>query len=87
MIDLNNHKLELKYPCNWCYKIVILNQHNANKIAKEIFKDREHSVTKSKVSSKGKFKSYNLEITVTSDEDRTHFHKILSEHTQIKMVV
>jgi len=87
MIDLNNHKLELEYPCNWCYKIVILNEHNANKIAKEIFEDREHSVTKSKVSSKGKFKSYNLEITVHSDNDRTHFHKILGEHTQVKMVV
>jgi putative lipoic acid-binding regulatory protein len=87
MIDLNNHKLELKYPCSWCYKIVILNEHNANKIAKEVFVDREHTVTKSKVSSKGKFKSYNLEIIVTSDEDRTNFHKVIGEHKQVKMVV
>jgi putative lipoic acid-binding regulatory protein len=87
MIDLNNHKLELDYPCSWCYKIVILNEHNANKIAKEIFIEREHTVTKSKVSSKGKFKSYNLEITVHSDEDRTNFHKVIGEHKHVKMVV
>ena len=37
MIDLNNHKLELNYPCNWCYKIVIKHEHNGNKIAKEVF--------------------------------------------------
>jgi putative lipoic acid-binding regulatory protein len=39
------------------------------------------------VSSKGKFKSYNLEIIVTSDEDRTNFHKVIGEHKQVKMVV
>lgn len=87
MIDLNQHKLKLEYPCKWCYKIVILHEHNANKIAKEIFKDREHSVTKSKVSSKGKFKSFNLEILVHNDDDRTHFHKVIGEHKHVKMVV
>lgn len=87
MIDLNKHKLELEYPCSWCYKIVILHEHNANKIAKEIFGDRDHNVSKSKVSSKGKFKSYNLELTVHSDEDRTGFHKTLGEHKHVKMVV
>lgn len=87
MIDLNKHKLKLEYPCSWCYKIVILHEHNAKKIAKEIFKDRDHVVSQSKVSSKGKFKSYNLELTVHSDEDRTTFHKILDEHHHVKMVV
>jgi len=87
MIDLSKHKLKLDYPCKWSYKIVIRDEHNANKIAKEIFKDREHKVTKSKVSSKGKFKSHNIDLTVHSEEDRKDIHKKLYEHKDIKMVV
>ena len=87
MIDLNNHKLELEYPCTWCYKIVIKNEHNGNKIAKNVFDIREHKVTKSKTSSTGKFKSYNIETTVHNDEDRNNIHKLLTEHKNIKMVV
>ena len=87
MIDLNNHKLELSYPCDWCYKIIILNEHNANAIAKNILNEREHKVSKSKVSSKGKFKSYNINITVNSDEDRSSLHKEFGEHKNVKMVV
>jgi len=87
MIDLNNHKLELEYPCTWKYKIVIQEDKNGNKICKEVFADREHKVTKSNVSKNGKFKSLNIELLVVSDEDRTGFHKLLGEHKHIKMVL
>ncbi|MBD3840460.1 MAG: DUF493 domain-containing protein [Campylobacterales bacterium] len=87
MIDLNNHKLELEYPCKWCYKIVVASDSNGNKIAKEIFQDRDHKVEKSNVSKNGKFKSFNLHIEVFSDEDRTDFHKKLGDHKHVKMVL
>lgn len=87
MIDLNKHKLELVYPCEWCYKIVIHNEHDGHLIAKDVFGDREHKVSHSKASSKGKFKSLNIELLVHNDDDRTHFHKVLHEHEKIKMVI
>jgi putative lipoic acid-binding regulatory protein len=87
MIDLSKHKLELEYPCNWCYKIVVRNEHNASKIAKEILKDRDHKVTTSKVSKKGKFKSYNVDLTVHSDDDRKDLHQKFNDHKNIQMVV
>jgi len=87
MVDLSKHKLELEYPCNWCYKIVLLKDSNAKHIAKDILEDREHKVTNSKTSSKGKFKSYNIDLTIHSDEDRTSLHKKFSDHKDIKMVV
>jgi len=87
MIDLNNHKLELDYPCKWVYKIVILHEHNANAIARNVLNDREHKVTKSKVSSKGKFKSYAIDLIVTSDEDRENLHKEFHTHKNVKMIV
>jgi len=87
MIDLSKHKLELEYPCNWCYKIVLLNDTDPHQTAKDILDEREHKVTNSKSSSKGKFKSYNVDLTVHSDEDREDLHKKFHGHKDIKMVV
>lgn len=87
MIDLNQHKLELDYPCDWEYKVVIKSDKNIKPIAKEIFETREYSVKESKKSSKGKFSSFNIKLTVTSDEDRTSIYKQLHAHEDIKMVV
>lgn len=87
MIDLNEHKLELDYPCNWTYKLVIRKEQNMNKIIKEVLEDRKHGVKPSKTSSKGKFKSYTLDLIVENEEDRKYLYKILGDHEHIKMVV
>ena len=87
MIDLNEHKLELDYPCNWTYKLVIRKEQNMNKIIKEVLEDRKHGVKPSKTSSKGKFKSYTLDLIVENEEDRKDLYKILGDHEHIKMVV
>ncbi|QKF83412.1 DUF493 domain-containing protein [Halarcobacter ebronensis] len=87
MIDLNQHKLELTYPCSWKYKIVILETINVKYISKDIFGDRDHSVKESNVSKKGKFKSYTIELLVHNDDDRKELYKQLGEHKDIKMVL
>jgi len=87
MTDLSKHRLELDYPCKWCYKIVIKDEHNGNKIAKEVFDTKEHTIRKSKTSSKGKFKSYSIDTIVDNEEQRKDLHKKLTQHKHIKMVV
>jgi len=87
MIDLNQHKLELDYPCSWKYKLVIRKEHNMNKIIKEILEDRKHGIKPSKVSKEGKFKSYTLDLIVEDEEDRKALYQILGDHEHIKMVV
>ena len=87
MIDLNEHKLELDYPCNWTYKLVIRHEQNIKKIIKEVLEDRKHGVKASKTSSKGKFKSYTLDLIVENEDDRKDLYKILGDHEHIKMVV
>jgi len=87
MIDLNQHKVKLDYPCSWEYKIVIKSEHNINPIVKEILEDRDHKIAPSKASSKGKFESFSLKLTVHSDEDRTGIYQQLGNHERIKMVV
>jgi len=87
MVDLNQHKLELDYPCQWKYKVVTRCESDIDCIIKEILDEREHNLSASKQSSKGKFNSHNLELTVHSDEDRTDIYKMLGDHKDIKMVV
>ncbi len=87
MIDLNKHKLKLDYPCSWKYKIVILENTNAKHVSNDIFGERKYSLKESKVSKKGKFKSYTIELIVHNDDDREELHRLLGDHKDIKMVL
>ena len=87
MIDLSKEKLELNYPCNWEYKLVVLEHINIKMTVKEIILNREHKVKESKVSAKGKFKSYTLELLVHNEDDRKELFKQLGKHENIKMVL
>jgi len=87
MINLNNHKLELDYPCDWKYKVVIKSEQNINSIIKEVLNDRKHGIKPSKKSAKGKFSSHTLEMVVHNEEDRKNIYKLLNDHQHIKMVV
>ncbi len=87
MTDLSQHKLELDYPCNWTYKVVIRHEQTIKEIIKEVLDQREHNIKPSKTSSKGKFKSFTLDMLVHNDDDRTEIYKMLGDHEHIKMVV
>ncbi len=87
MINLNEHKLQLDYPCSWKYKLVVLEKTNAKNIIEEIIGKREHTLKSSKVSSKGKYKSYTLELLVHNEDDRKELYAQLGKHSDIKMVL
>ena len=87
MIDISKEKLVLNYPCKWEYKLVVLEHIDVKITVKEVVLQREHSVKVSKVSSKGKYKSYTLELLVHNDDDRTEIYKMLGDHSNIKMVL
>lgn len=87
MVDLSKETLELDYPCNWVYKLVVLEHINIKTTVKEVVSDREHTIKESKVSSKGKYKSYALELLVHNEDDRKELYKLLGDHSNIKMIV
>ncbi|WP_428025272.1 HP0495 family protein [Arcobacter sp.] len=87
MIDLSKHKLELDYPCSWSYKIVVTETVNIHEVIKEVIIEREHKVSESKVSSKGKFKSYTLDLIVHNEDDRKIIYELLGKHSLVKMVL
>jgi len=87
MIDLSKEKLELNYPCDWQYKVVGYNQEDIENAMKSLFDDREYNIKLSNTSSKGKFKSFALNLLVHNEDDRVEIYKQLKDHDDIKYVL
>jgi putative lipoic acid-binding regulatory protein len=87
MIDLSDKKLELDYPCDWQYKVVGHNQELIECAMKKIFDKREYKLKLSNVSSKGKFKSFSLNLLVHNEDDRVEIYNQLKDHDDIKYVL
>jgi putative lipoic acid-binding regulatory protein len=80
-------KLELEYPCTWCYKVVANERAGIEIAALEIFCERKYSLEPSKASSNGKYISMNLELLIHNEDERTYFYETLKAHPHIKMVL
>ncbi len=87
IINDETQKLELEYPCNWCYKVVASERAGIEIAALEIFCERTYSLNPSNVSKGGKYISMNLELLVHNEEERTYFFETLKAHPHIKMVL
>lgn len=87
IINESTQKLELTYPCTWCYKVVAYERAGIEIAAMEIFCDRKYSLEPSKLSRGGKYISMNLELLVHNEDERTYFFETLKAHQHIKMVL
>jgi putative lipoic acid-binding regulatory protein len=84
---LQDKKLELEYPCNWCYKVIASEKDALQKAIKDVIDEREHKLTDSNTSKTGKYISMNLDMLVHNDEDRQFIFDALKKHQDIKMVL
>jgi len=80
-------EVELEYPCKWIFKIFGTDQTIMKDAVSKIIPDEDYSLTPSRSSSKKKYHCMNLELTVTSDENRTDIYNILSNHDDILIVL
>ena len=87
MVNLNDHKLKLDYPCSWEYRLVIKQEINIKIILDETLGQRDHKVNISNKSSNGKFTSHKVQLLVHNDDDREELHKIFHAHKDVKMIV
>ena len=74
--DLNKEP-EIIYPNFWEYKIIVLENENAEEIAQGIVGERQSKLTPSKSSKEGKYKSYNLSVLVNSNQERLEIFSAL----------
>jgi len=87
IINEATQKLELEYPCKWCYKVVGFERAGIEIAAMEIMIERSYSLNPSNTSKNGKYISMNLELLVHNEDERTYFYETLKAHPHIKMVL
>jgi putative lipoic acid-binding regulatory protein len=84
---LKDKKLELEYPCNWCYKVIASEKKSLQNAVKDVIAEREHTLTDSNKSKSGKYVSMNLDMLVHNEDDRQFIYDALKKHNDIKMVL
>lgn len=87
MIDLSDKKLELEYPCDWTYKLVVLNDHLIRNTVEDVLNGKKYNLDTSKTSKKGKFVSYKLDIIVDDEKERVEIYNSFKKHKDIQMVI
>jgi len=84
---LEGKKLELTYPCTWCYKVIASEEEALKEAIHDVIDTREHKLTLSNNSKSGKYVSMNLDLLVHNEDDRTFIFDALKRHQNIKMVL
>lgn len=87
IINESTQKLELTYPCTWCYKVIGYERAGIEIAALEIFSERSYTLNPSNTSGSGKYISMNLELLVHNEDERTYFYETLKAHQHIKIVL
>ena len=87
IINARDEKLELTYPCSWCYKLIAGEKEALEQAIRDVIDEREHKLTHSKNSKSGKYISMNLDMLVHNEDDRNFIYEALKQHKNIKMVL
>lgn len=87
MNDFKDKKLELNYPCNWTYKVIGNDEKSVKNAIVEVVLEKPHKIEPSKISQNGKYHSFNLEIIVSSEDERIVIYESLRKHQSVKMVL
>jgi len=86
-IDEIDKKLELEYPCNWCYKIIGKDRDKLHDTISKLLLERDHNIEHSNSSSSGKYICLNLDLLVHSDDDREALYEALRDNEHITRVL
>ncbi len=84
---LKDKKLELEYPCNWCYKVIASEKEALQNAIEDVVSQREYKLSDSNRSKTGKYISMNLDLLVHNENDRQFIYDTLKRHQDIKMIL
>ena len=87
VISLEGKKLELTYPCNWDYKIIINSHCNINHIIKNVIGDRDYKISKANNSKNRTYQSYRMTLLVHNEDDRVELYSSLKREDCVKIVL
>lgn len=77
----------LEYPCVWLYKIIGQDRESMRAAIAEITENQNCSISCSNSSSKGKYHSLGVEVTVLNEEMRNQIYSAFKNHPAVKIVL
>ena len=80
-------RLELEYPCIWVYKVIGTSAGAVQAAVLEVIEGVAYTIAESNRSSGGAYVSFNVEVTVTDDEQRVSIYEALRSHDAVRMVL
>ncbi len=86
-MDLNDHKVEIRYPCTWTYTVIGTDRQTLEQVVADMVGEVEYALAFSHASSAGKYCSLKLELVVETEEHRTELFYALQNHPAIKTVL
>jgi len=78
---------KINYPCEWQYTIIGQNEEELRNAAAEILKTKQHTLSFSNISKKGKYISFMLKTIVATDKERNDIYFSLRKHPAVKSVI
>lgn len=80
-------KAKIDYPCPWQYKIIGTSATAITRLVAEHVQEKDCVLTRSNVSSGGRYISMSLELTVQSEERRLELYRLLAADVTVKVVL
>lgn len=87
ILNDSKQKVVIEYPSAWTYKLIGYEKKALQKAIHDVIVEREHTLKHSNKSKTGKYVSMNLELIITSDDERNFIYEALKAHQHIKMVL
>jgi putative lipoic acid-binding regulatory protein len=85
-MNFENQKLEVSYPTNWEYKIMVFSHVDINELLFDLV-DKKCKIKKSTQSRTKKFTSHSVEINVTCEDERKELFKKFEQHKEVKYIL
>ena len=83
---LAGKELELEYPCSWVYTVIAEQEDSLRAAVESIVAPLSHELRFSNRSKAGRYSSFQLEVTVHTNNERLRIFRDLQAHASIRYV-
>jgi uncharacterized protein len=87
ILDSNSERPELKYPCEWIYKVIGKNIDKLIAAIESASLDLDYEVTPSNISKYENYFSLNFKVMVPSEAARDLIYQKLKDNNDVIMVL
>ena len=86
-IDAIDKKAEIRYPCEWRYKVIGKEKKKIEQAVQSVMGGRIHQCQHANMSQKGHYHSYDVRTIVHNEDERTELFHRLKAHDDVTMVL